>query len=154
MVSISPVPKLEPGPVSYFQFADDPGAPAAPEKPSLNTVVQPEGGGGTVVAKAGPASPMPATKAVPKSAQTTASTAMGRCRAAQAGVAGPLSYIGVFLLPQGSTECRDLRQAAGHGHGAAARTPAAAMARLPLSAPGPQPPTPSNFHTPTTPSPP
>src|SRR5258708_17684722 len=142
MVSISPVPKLEPGPVWYFKFGDDAGGAAAPEKPSLNTVVQPEGGGGTVVAKAGPASPMPATKAVPKSAQTTASTAMGRCRAAQAGVAGPLSYIGVYLLPQGSTECRDPRQAAGHGHVVAARTAAAAMARRALSAPGAEHPSP------------
>jgi hypothetical protein len=55
MVSISPVPKLEPGPVSYFQLADT-GDPAEPAKPSLNTVENPGGGPGTVVAAAGPAS--------------------------------------------------------------------------------------------------
>src|SRR5690242_21227922 len=53
MVSISPVPKLEPGPVSYFQLAELTCDPAAPAKLSLNTVVQPDGGGGTVVAEAG-----------------------------------------------------------------------------------------------------
>src|SRR5271155_1728810 len=53
MVSISPVPKLDPGPVSYFQFAQFTGEPAAPAKLSLNTVVQPAGAPGTVVAEAG-----------------------------------------------------------------------------------------------------
>src|SRR5580658_4889154 len=53
MVSISPVPKLDPGPVSYFQFAEFTREPAAPAKLSLNTVVQPAGGPGTVVAEAG-----------------------------------------------------------------------------------------------------
>jgi hypothetical protein len=43
MVSISPVPKLEPAPVSYCQ-ADDGPLPAAPLKSSLNTVDQPDGG--------------------------------------------------------------------------------------------------------------
>jgi hypothetical protein len=90
MVSISPVPKLEPGPVSYFQFADDTGEPAAPGKASLNTVVQPDGAGGTVVAEAGRATPIPAAKAAPKSAQTVASTVTTRRRVAAAGVAGPL----------------------------------------------------------------
>src|SRR5215472_1097327 len=99
MVSISPVPKLDPGPVSYFQFADDTIEPAAPEKPSLNTVVQPEGGGGTVVARAGRANPIPATKAVPRSVQTAARTTMVRRRAARAGLADPLSYISSSLLP-------------------------------------------------------
>src|SRR5579875_377157 len=47
MVSISPVPKLEPGPVSYIHCESTP-EPAAPLKSSLNTVVQPDGGGGTV----------------------------------------------------------------------------------------------------------
>src|ERR1700683_789225 len=51
MVSISPVPNLEPGPVSYFQ-ADDGALPAAPSKSSLNTVDQPAGGGGTSTGQA------------------------------------------------------------------------------------------------------
>jgi hypothetical protein len=56
IVSISPVPKLDPGPVSYCQ-ADDGPLPAAPLKSSLNTVDQPDGGPGTalVAAAAGPA---------------------------------------------------------------------------------------------------
>ena len=45
MVSISPVPKLEPGPVSYFHF--EPALePAAALKLSLKTVDQPGGGAG------------------------------------------------------------------------------------------------------------
>src|SRR5216683_4971458 len=46
MVSISPVPKFEPGPVSYIHWESAP-EPAAPLKSSLNTVDQPEGGPGT-----------------------------------------------------------------------------------------------------------
>src|ERR1019366_2285315 len=46
MVSISPVPKLEPGPVSYCQLPDG-ALPAAPLKSSLKTVDQPDGGPGT-----------------------------------------------------------------------------------------------------------
>src|SRR5205807_759849 len=46
MVSISPVPKLEPGPVSYIHWESAP-EPAAPLKSSLNTVDQPDGGAGT-----------------------------------------------------------------------------------------------------------
>ena len=51
IVSISPVPKFEPGPVSYIQFPPGP-LPDAPEKLSLKTVLHPEGGGGTVTASA------------------------------------------------------------------------------------------------------
>ena len=56
IVSISPVPKFDPGPVSYCQ-ADDGPLPADPLKSSLNTVDQPDGGPGTalVAAAAGPA---------------------------------------------------------------------------------------------------
>src|SRR5580692_6636947 len=46
IVSISPVPKLEPGPVSYIHWVSAP-EPAAPLKSSLNTVDQPDGGAGT-----------------------------------------------------------------------------------------------------------
>jgi len=45
MVSISPVPKLEPAPVSYCQFPSG-GLPAEPLKSSLKIVDQPEGGAG------------------------------------------------------------------------------------------------------------
>src|SRR5450631_3228797 len=51
IVSISPVPKLEPGPVSYFQ-ADDGPLPAAPLKSSPKTVDQPDGAGGTALGAA------------------------------------------------------------------------------------------------------
>jgi hypothetical protein len=46
IVSISPVPKLEPGPVSYSHWESAPD-PAAPVKSSLKTVDQPDGGAGT-----------------------------------------------------------------------------------------------------------
>ena len=51
IVSISPVPKFDPGPVSYIQ-ADDGPLPAAPLKSSLNTVDQPDGGPGTALVAA------------------------------------------------------------------------------------------------------
>src|SRR5271154_3247967 len=46
MVSISPVPKLDPGPVSYIHWESMP-EPEAPLKSSLKIVDQPEGGPGT-----------------------------------------------------------------------------------------------------------
>src|SRR5258707_10404674 len=46
IVSISPVPKFEPGPVSYCHCEPTP-EPADPLKSSLNWVVQPAGGPGT-----------------------------------------------------------------------------------------------------------
>src|ERR1035441_303456 len=46
MVSISPVPKFDPGPVSYCHCESTP-EPADPLKSSLNWVVQPDGGPGT-----------------------------------------------------------------------------------------------------------
>jgi hypothetical protein len=49
IVSISPVPKLEPGPVSYIHCESIP-LPDDPPKSSLNTVDQPEGGPGTAAA--------------------------------------------------------------------------------------------------------
>ena len=63
MVSISPVPKLEPGPVSYIQ-ADDGPLPAAPLKSSLNTVDQPDGGPGTAVGAAAAANRAPVAEAM------------------------------------------------------------------------------------------
>src|SRR6202035_5632777 len=45
IVSISPVPKFAPGPVSYIHWESMP-EPAAPLKSSLNTVDQPDGGAG------------------------------------------------------------------------------------------------------------
>src|SRR5579875_3103616 len=50
MVSISPVPKLDPAPVSYIQLPELGAVPAEPLKSSLNWVVQPDGGDGTVLA--------------------------------------------------------------------------------------------------------
>src|SRR5579864_8955258 len=47
MVSISPVPKLDPGPVSYIQLEPG-GVLAGPLKSSLNSVLQPDGGGGAL----------------------------------------------------------------------------------------------------------
>src|SRR5581483_4895289 len=46
MVSISPVPKFDPGPVSYCHCESTP-EPEDPLKSSLNWVVQPDGGPGT-----------------------------------------------------------------------------------------------------------
>ena len=46
IVSISPVPKLEPAPVSYIHWESMPD-PAPPLKSSLKTVDQPDGGPGT-----------------------------------------------------------------------------------------------------------
>src|ERR1700730_8981846 len=43
IVSISPVPKFAPGPVSYIHWESLP-EPASPLKSSLNTVDQPDGG--------------------------------------------------------------------------------------------------------------
>ena len=62
MVSISPVPKLEPGPVSYCH-ADDGPLPAPPLKSSLNTVDQPEGGPGTAAGAASAANRAPVAEA-------------------------------------------------------------------------------------------
>ena len=47
IVSISPVPKLEPGPVSYFHVPVFRPVPAVPVKSSLHVVVKPAGGPGT-----------------------------------------------------------------------------------------------------------
>ena len=46
MVSISPVPKLRPGPVSYFHTVVSAPVPAAPVKSSLQKSVNPDGGAG------------------------------------------------------------------------------------------------------------
>src|SRR6476659_873715 len=53
MVSISPVPKLLPGPVSYFHVPVLTPVPEAAEKSSLQVKVNPGGGAGTA-ASAGP----------------------------------------------------------------------------------------------------
>src|SRR5690242_7922924 len=47
MVSISPVPKLLPGPVSYFQRLWSMPVPEAPLKSSLQVRLKPDGVGGT-----------------------------------------------------------------------------------------------------------
>src|SRR6266568_9210184 len=77
MVSISPVPKLEPGPVSYIHWESAP-EPAAPLKSSLNTVDQPDGGAGTALGAA----------SVPR-AVAVAGAAACAVAAARAAVASP-----------------------------------------------------------------
>ena len=76
IVSISPVPKLEPGPVSYFQLAALTPEPAAPAKLSLNTVEKPVGGAGTVVAAAGCDKTTAANVEPPNAAANAAAPAM------------------------------------------------------------------------------
>src|SRR5690242_14671465 len=55
MVSISPVPKLLPGPVSYFQVPVFTPVPEAPLNSSLQVRVKPAGGAGAAAATAGAA---------------------------------------------------------------------------------------------------
>jgi len=89
------VPELEPEPVSYFQLAELTGDPADPAKLSLNTVVQPAGGLGTVVAEAG-CEITTATIATtpPRSVSTDVSAAMVRFLGApEVGVANRMSGI-------------------------------------------------------------
>src|SRR6202167_2714662 len=81
MVSISPVPKLEPGPVSYIQL-DDGALPAAPLKSSLKTVDHPDGGPGTA---AGAAATADAAVAATAEAAADAPGAAGARAAAEAG---------------------------------------------------------------------
>src|SRR5260370_41527672 len=95
MVSISPVPKLEPGPVSYCQL-DDGAVCAGPLKSSLNTVDRPGGGAGTAAGKA-------AARAV-----AAREAAAGVVAAATAGPAGrgsgqePVSPRGQAAPPRGA----------------------------------------------------
>ena len=81
MVSISPVPKLEPGPVSYCQ-ADDGPLPEEPLKSSLKTVDQPEGGPGTAAGAA------TAVSRTARAAAAGAAAAANRAPAAEAAAAG------------------------------------------------------------------
>src|SRR4051812_31692830 len=67
IVSISPVPKLLPGPVSYCQVPVGTPVPAAPVKSSLQVAVQPAGGLGTA------ALATPAKSRAPAARPTTAS---------------------------------------------------------------------------------
>src|SRR4051794_23975187 len=71
IVSVSPVPKLLPGPGSYFQFAASTPVPAAPLKSSLQVRVKPAGGAPTAALAFGEAATVknPATATV---ATTTA----------------------------------------------------------------------------------
>src|SRR5215472_1203462 len=81
MVSISPVPKLEPGPVSYCQFPSG-AVPDGPLKSSLKIVDQPGGGAGTARGEAVSRAAL---------AGVTAEAAPGRaaCGATAAALAGP-----------------------------------------------------------------
>jgi hypothetical protein len=78
MVSISPVPKLEPGPVSYIQL-DDGALPAGPLKSSLKTVDHPDGGPGTAAgARAAAEAEDPATAVRATIQPATAPSAISR----------------------------------------------------------------------------
>src|ERR1700728_1961844 len=79
IVSISPVPKLDPGPVSYIHWESMPD-PAAPLKSSLKTVDQPDGGPGTAAgaaATAGAALAAGAARAVADDAAAAVSAMTG-----------------------------------------------------------------------------
>jgi hypothetical protein len=80
IVSISPVPKFDPGPVSYIHCESAP-LPEEPAKSSLNTVDQPEGGPGTS-ALAGVADNVMTAVSVPAAAMAAASAAGHRLRLA------------------------------------------------------------------------
>src|SRR4051812_5316484 len=79
MVSISPVPKLLPGPVSYFQAAVSTPDPAAPLNSSLQVRVKPAGGAG-VAAWAGAEPASGATATVPVRRRVADSSARRRGR--------------------------------------------------------------------------
>ncbi len=70
MVSISPVPKLLPGPVSYFHRPWSMPVPDAPLKSSLQVSVKPDGAGGTA------ASAFSVTTAVAATVTTTTGSRM------------------------------------------------------------------------------
>src|SRR3954463_3953979 len=79
MVSISPVPKLLPGPVSYFQAAVSTPDPAAPLNSSLQVRVKPAGGAGAA-AWAGAEPARVATATVPAMSSPADRTARRRGR--------------------------------------------------------------------------
>jgi hypothetical protein len=80
MVSISPVPKLDPGPVSYCQLPDG-GLPAGPLKSSLKIVDHPGGGAGRAGEAVSRAAAEAATGAPPARGEPPARDA-GACAAA------------------------------------------------------------------------
>ena len=96
IVSISPVPKLEPGPVSYIHWEPAP-EPAAPLKSSLNMVDQPDGGPGTA---AGAVSEPRAAADVPAAGAATAAEAEGSVAAAVA-TTGTATVSASLLVPDG-----------------------------------------------------
>src|SRR5690348_6837101 len=112
IVSISPVPKLEPGPVSYIHWESAP-EPAAPLKSSLNMVDQPDGGPGTAAGAA--SAPRAAAEASPACAAAAAAT-VGAATAAEAAgsVAAAVATTGTvmvsasFLAPGGHRRMADL----------------------------------------------
>src|SRR5580698_10020939 len=93
MVSISPVPKLEPAPVSYIHCESMP-EPEEPLKSSLKVVVQPDGAPGTVcgaalavdraAGAAGPAGVAEAVSCVPAISAMTGAIAAARTAARRA----------------------------------------------------------------------
>ncbi len=106
MVSISPVPKLEPGPVSYIHWESAP-EPAAPLKSSLNMVDQPDGGPGTAAGAASAALKAAAPAEVPAAGAATAAEAAGIPAAAMA-AAGTATVSASLLAPDGQRRMADL----------------------------------------------
>src|SRR6202041_3030940 len=100
IVSISPVPKPEPGPVSYIHWESTP-EPAAPLKSSLNTVDQPDGGAGTA---SGAVSAPGAESAVNPTCPADVTTAVGAVDAATAEAAGSVAAVNATT---GATIMRD-----------------------------------------------
>jgi hypothetical protein len=96
MVSISPVPKLEPGPVSYSHWESTP-EPEAPVKSSLKIVDQPEGAPGTVCG---------AAAAVAAAAVAAAAAPAGSAGAAEAAGCATVSSARTRLIAAAAISAR------------------------------------------------
>src|SRR5438045_1807316 len=80
IVSISPVPKLLPGPVSYFQTPVSRPVPAAPLKSSLHVRLKPAGGAGTAAGAEVPADAVRMMPTTPTTSTMAESPVMSRFR--------------------------------------------------------------------------
>jgi len=98
IVSISPVPKLDPGPVSYIHWESMPD-PAEPLKSSLKTVDQPDGGPGTASGAAFKADAAGATVLASAGAVGIMAAATATTGAMMASVSPPLRRHLVACLP-------------------------------------------------------
>src|SRR5579863_4978722 len=141
MVSISPVPKLEPGPVSYIHWESAP-EPAGPLKSSLNTVDHPDGGAGTAAGAA--SAPRAADTAGPVRAAASvlaagAAWAAGAATAAEAvGSAAAVNTATGAPTPSTSPQRRDhhRRMADLPAGGTCREMPVMTSLRTPLLGPG------------------